>query len=180
MTGQRNSSGPLLSMTAEAFEEFYAQTARPLKSYLQRLTNNGAVADEIAQESYYRFLRADTGGLGERERKNYLFRIATNLVNDMFRGRGESSLPLKDVLANAEVPKQGQTDIRSDVGRVLGTLKPRERELVWLAYVEGSSHREIAEALGLKEISIRPMLFRARQKLAGLLKSIGYCERMVN
>ncbi len=167
-------------MTAGAFEEFYAQTARPLKSYLQRLTNNAAVADEIAQESYYRFLRADTGGLGERERKNYLFRIATNLVNDMFRGRGESSLPLKDVLANAEGPKQGQTDIRSDVGRVLGTLKPRERELVWLAYVEGSSHREIAEVLGLKEISIRPMLFRARQKLAGLLKSIGYCERMVS
>jgi RNA polymerase sigma-70 factor (ECF subfamily) len=167
-------------MTAEAFEEFYALTARPLKSYLLRLTNNAALADEMVQESYYKFLRADTGGLGERERKNYLFRIATNLANDMFRGRGESSLPLKDVLASAEAPKQVQTDIRSDVGRVLGTLKPRERELVWLAYVEGSSHREIAEVLGLKEISIRPMLFRVRQKLAGLLKSIGYCERMVS
>ena len=54
-----------------------------------------------------------------------------------------------------------------------------ERELVWLAYVEGSSHREIAEIMGLREVSIRPMLFRVRQKLAELLKSIGYCERMV-
>jgi len=79
-------------MTAEAFEAFYAQTARPLQSYLRRLTNNAALADEMAQESYYRFLRADTGGLGERERKNYLFRIATNLANDIFRGMGDKAI----------------------------------------------------------------------------------------
>jgi RNA polymerase sigma-70 factor (ECF subfamily) len=173
-------SEPKLSLDPEAFQEFYSLTARPLKSYLLRLTQNPAVADEVLQESYYRFLRAAVPSLGERERKNYLFRIATNVVRDLYRGKVEEALPLLDsARAVAEEARSGHVPMKTDIGRVLDTLKPRERELVWLAYVEGSTHREIAEILGLREVSIRPMLFRVRQKLAGLLKSVGYCERMV-
>jgi RNA polymerase sigma-70 factor, ECF subfamily len=49
------------------------------------------------------------------------------------------------------------------------SLKSRERQLLWLAYVEGSSHKEIADSTGLKAGSIRLLLFRARRKLAGLI-----------
>jgi RNA polymerase sigma-70 factor (ECF subfamily) len=49
-------------------------------------------------------------------------------------------------------------------------LTPRERELVWLAYGQGSTHQEIAGVLGLKTGSIKPMLFRARRKLARFLR----------
>jgi RNA polymerase sigma-70 factor (ECF subfamily) len=52
-------------------------------------------------------------------------------------------------------------------------LKPRERELLWLAYVEGSSHREIAQLSGLREQSVRGLLFRARARLAALLRRRG-------
>ncbi len=173
-------SPPKLSLSAEAFQDFYAQTARPLQSYLLRLTRNAAIADEVLQESYYKFLRAELPELGERERKNYLFRIATNLVRDLYRGKAEGSLPLHEAArAAAGESMAEQMPVKADVGKVLDTLKPRERELVWLAYVEGSSHREIAEIMGLREVSIRPMLFRVRQKVAELLKSLGYCERMV-
>lgn len=171
---------PRLSLSPETFQDFYAQTARPLKSYLVRLTGNAAIADEVLQEAYYKLLRAELPALSERERKNYLFRIATNLVRDMYRGKVEGALPLKETVhSTQEESRLEQVPMKSDVGKVLDTLKPRERELVWLAYVEGSSHREIAEIMGLREVSIRPMLFRVRQKLAELLKSIGYCERMV-
>jgi RNA polymerase sigma-70 factor (ECF subfamily) len=49
-------------------------------------------------------------------------------------------------------------------------LEPRQREILWLAYAQGASHNEIARELGLKSQSVRTLLFRARQKLAGLLK----------
>jgi len=49
-------------------------------------------------------------------------------------------------------------------------LKARERQLLWLAYVEGSSHKEISEATGLRHTSIRLLLFRARHKLASLIR----------
>jgi RNA polymerase sigma-70 factor (ECF subfamily) len=52
----------------------------------------------------------------------------------------------------------------------LRQMKPRERELLWLAYVEGMNHAEIAAATGLGTMSIRLLLFRARRKAAQLLR----------
>ena len=57
--------------------------------------------------------------------------------------------------------------------RVFRELKPREQTLLWLAYVEGFEHREIAAALQLSERSVRVLLFRARKSLAGALKRQG-------
>jgi RNA polymerase sigma-70 factor (ECF subfamily) len=51
----------------------------------------------------------------------------------------------------------------------MAQLTSRERELLWLAYAQGSSHEEIATVLGLKTASIKMLLFRARRRLAGLL-----------
>ena len=59
---------------------------------------------------------------------------------------------------------------RTDLARAMAHLDDRQRELLWLAYAQGASHNEIAAELGLKSQSVRTLLFRARQKLAGLLK----------
>ena len=62
---------------------------------------------------------------------------------------------------------------RMDLGRAMTHLKPRERDLLWLAYAQGSSHQEIADTLGLKRSSIKLLLFRARRRLAALLRESG-------
>jgi hypothetical protein len=49
-------------------------------------------------------------------------------------------------------------------------VKPREPDLLWLAHALGSSHEEIAASLGLKTGSIKALLFRARRRLASLLR----------
>jgi RNA polymerase sigma-70 factor (ECF subfamily) len=53
----------------------------------------------------------------------------------------------------------------------MSRLRPRERALLWLAYAQGHAHTEIAETLGVKTASVKLLLFRARRKLAGLLRS---------
>jgi RNA polymerase sigma-70 factor (ECF subfamily) len=58
---------------------------------------------------------------------------------------------------------------RIDLFRAMARLKPRERDMLWLAYAQGSSHGEIAAALGVKAASIKALLFRARRRLASLL-----------
>jgi RNA polymerase sigma-70 factor (ECF subfamily) len=57
-----------------------------------------------------------------------------------------------------------------DLSRAMRQLKPRERSLLWLAYAQGSTHVEIAQTLGLKTGSIKPLLFRARRRLSALLQ----------
>jgi RNA polymerase sigma-70 factor, ECF subfamily len=51
----------------------------------------------------------------------------------------------------------------------MARLKPREREMLWLAYAQGLTHVDIAGTLGVKAASVRLLLFRARHKLATLL-----------
>jgi RNA polymerase sigma-70 factor, ECF subfamily len=155
-----------------AFQGFYEATARPLWAYLVRSSGDRALADDLLQESYYRLLRSGFTGEGAEHRKNYLYRIAGNLVRDHFRRRRPEEPP-----AAGSEPAAAETDgppgLRLDLSRVLARLEPRERQLVWLAHVEGASHREIGELLGVKEESVRVLLFRARQKLAGLLREEG-------
>jgi RNA polymerase sigma-70 factor, ECF subfamily len=155
-----------LSMTESEFREFYALTAGPVKAYLARTTGNAAAADDLLQESYYRFLRAELPEMDRAGQKNYLFRIATNLVRDHFRRKRRPEVPIAGH-GGAQTPS---ADAAADVHKALAGIEPRERELVWLAYVEGASHREIASITGLKESSIRPLLYRVRQKLAAFLR----------
>jgi RNA polymerase sigma-70 factor (ECF subfamily) len=163
-----------LQMDEETFRGFYARTSAMIWAYLARATNDPAAADDLLQESYYRLLRSTMTFESEEHRKNYLFRIATNLIRDRFR---------RPPIDNAQLPEHGEGDIpasgdlarqtqeRTDLARAMAQLSPREREMVLLAYGHGSTHREIAGVLGLKTGSIKPLLFRARRKLARILAS---------
>jgi RNA polymerase sigma-70 factor (ECF subfamily) len=55
------------------------------------------------------------------------------------------------------------------VTRAMKRLKPRERALLWLAYVQGWSHAEIAQSLGLRTASLKALLWRARRRLLAVL-----------
>jgi len=162
-------------MDEDTFRAFYERTARPVWMYLSRMTGDPQAADDLLQDTYYRFLRADRGYENDMHRKNYLFLIATNLVRD---ARRRTKLDLvrvpdedaPDVL-RADGDVAASAERRTDLTRAMARLKPRELELLWLAYAQGSSHQEIAESLGVRTGSIKQMLFRARRRLAGLLRS---------
>jgi RNA polymerase sigma-70 factor (ECF subfamily) len=158
-----------LAMDEDAFRGFYDRTSRALWGYLSRLSGDRQVADDLLQECYYRLLKSSVAFESEHHRRNYLYRIATNLVRDTRRGTRPLFAEGIDV-SELEAP-QGRADAeqRHDVRRALGRLKPRERALLWLAYAQGSSHTEIADVLGVKPGSIKLLLFRARRKLAALL-----------
>ena len=164
-----------MQMDEASFRAFYNRTARGLWAYLAKATGDSAAADDLMQESYYRFLRARHASLSEEQAKQYLFRTATNLLRDRWRrAQGKVNVPLDDI---SETPTAEQTaesvQARSDLNGALRKLTPRELQLLWLAYVEGSSHKEISDVVGLKTVSVRPMLFRARQKLLGILRKAG-------
>jgi len=162
-------------MDEQTFRVFYESTARPLWSYLCRMLGSVTLADDLVQESYFRFLRATLKSEDAAYQRAYLFRIATNLARDHWRRQPRQEQ--WEAAQPEELPADDRTGervhLQSDLGRVLGRLKPRERELLWLAYAEGSSHKEIAEMLGIRAASVRLLLFRARRKLLKLLRRPG-------
>ena len=166
-----------LQMVEERFAIFYQRTARPLWSYLARVSGNAALADDLFQESYCRFLAGARREMGEEFQRRYLFRIATNLLRDHWRRQRGEPAPFSELGRVLEIPSSERMaeDVRTrrDVHRALEALRPRERAILWLAYVLGLSHREIAEVMGFRVLSVRLLLFRARRKLADVLRSRG-------
>jgi RNA polymerase sigma-70 factor (ECF subfamily) len=158
-------------MTEEAFRTFYELTSRPVWLYLARLTGDRRLADDLLQEAYYRFLRSTTVFESDDHRRNYLFRIATNLARDHRRRPNMQAVPVDEAerTIRAATESDEQVARRMDVTRALSHLRPRERSLLWLAYAQGASHEEIAAALGLKRSSLKTLLFRARRRLIARL-----------
>ncbi len=163
-------------MTEEAFRTFYELTARPVRAYLGRMTNDDRLADDLLQESYYRFLKSNVPFESDDHRRRYLYRIATNLVHD-HRRRPPIEIPaavLPEPVPRFTEPSLAERAARRvDLHRAMARLKPRERSMLWLAYALGWSHDEIAASIGVKTGSLKPMLHRARRRLAGLLKTGG-------
>jgi RNA polymerase sigma-70 factor, ECF subfamily len=159
-------------MDEQAFHALYAATAKPLWAYIARVSGRSDLANDLLQETYCRFLTAKLGIAEPAEVKPYLFRIATNLLHDRWR-KGEDTTWSEP----PEIGFERDLDTQIDVRDLMRRLKPRERQLLWLAYVEGMTHSEIAKATGLRSMSVRILLFRARQKAAELL---GRKERAVH
>ena len=166
-------------MDEDAFRAFYDVTARPLWSYLARITADRRQADDLLQETYYRFLRAAAPFESDEHRRRYLFRIATNLARDhRRRGAPRMTAIAADALATPREMRRvhataSQLDAHIDVTRAMERLKPRERVLLSLAYIQGWSHAEIADSLGLRAASLKALLWRARRRLLQIIKADG-------
>jgi RNA polymerase sigma-70 factor (ECF subfamily) len=152
----------------QAFSALYEATAKPLWRYVARVSGRQDVADDILQESYLRLLRSGRSDMELADARPYLFRIATNLLHDRWRRGDDLQFQQSDEPSTESHPENAL-----DATRMLRRLKPRARELLWLAYMEGMTHREIADVTGLNVMSVRILLLRARREAAALLTSKG-------
>ncbi len=156
-----------LGLGEAEFERFYAATAASLWAYLRRLGGDPALADDVLQESYVKLLGHVDPASEEREKRAYLYRIATNLLRDRWRQDRREFLGLSSLLGGwKEWGRETDASAKMDLESAFHRLEPRERAILWLAYVEGYDHREIAGIVGVKEGSVRVLLFRARKKAA--------------
>lgn len=164
-------------MDEDAFRAFYDRTSRAVWVYLARVTGDRQLADDLLQEVFYRFYRANASHANEAHRRNSLFCFATNIARDAYRRKKRhgsiEAVPIdvddEDAALRVDTRVAERFEASTDLARAMAQLKPLQREMLWLAYALGSSHAEIAEMLGLKSGSVKILLLRARRKLATLL-----------
>lgn len=156
--------------TQAEFELFYLRTARTLHGYLCRLSRDPATADEVLQEAYVRMISAPA--MEDPHRKAYLYAAATNVLRD--RWRKEKREKEWSELSGISERMHQNFSLPLDMAAVFDRLSPQERAVLWLAHVEEMSHREIAVILGVREKSVRVMVFRARERAKDLLEKAGF------
>ncbi len=161
-----------LAMNEETFQVFYEQTAQGIWRYIFVTCRNEAITDDVVQDSYIRFLRYVDCSRSFPEQRAYLYRIAGTMLISHLRGNQPDRAGAKE---EDEWPGAITADrnLALDVQTALADVEPRQRRLLWLAHVDGFSHKEIANILGVAEQSVRVMLHRARKKLKSLLEKQG-------
>jgi RNA polymerase sigma-70 factor, ECF subfamily len=158
-------------MDQAQFRAFYQKTAPALRAYICRSCGAADLADDILQDAFLRFLRAAPAALSEPQMRSYLYRTAESLIADHWRRwKREQRWEVESLFQKEAPPNHEMGD---DMTRAFRELKPEHRSLLWLAYVEGCDHREIAAARGVQEKSVRVLLFRARKALAAILERAG-------
>lgn len=158
--------------TTDEFARFYREERRWLVRYFHRNSVCRAEADELAQETFLRFLRSGTATI-LRTPQAYLRRIAINLLRDHADLSSSRVNTLKSPLSEAaELPTpfdplrvlEARTDVAA-IANILEMLDPLDREMFLLNRVEGYSFREIGRTKGLSEWAVKRRVFKTLDHL---------------
>ena len=148
------------------FERLMAEHERMVVGTAYRLLGRMEDAQDAAQEVFLRLLR--NMDRIDREVKPWLYRVTVNVCNDHYRRRVVTLPP--DEQAADPAPGADRTIDVSERKRLLmeglQTLGERERTAVVLRDIEGLSTREVAQILGIEEVTVRSQISVARVKLA--------------
>jgi RNA polymerase sigma-70 factor, ECF subfamily len=163
---------------AGSFELLLNKYRRPVVSYLHRMVQNRAVAEELAQEAFLRVYKARGTYEPAARFTTWLFRIATHLALNSLRdtknqrreqsvdgaGPGEQPLQLADGRANREQTLIAEARLAA-VREAIAALPEKQRAAVLLHKYEGMDYAQIADALGCTVSAVKSLLFRAYESL---------------
>ena len=171
----------------ECFKEIYHRYRSGIYNYLYHLLGSREGAEDAAHDVFIRLYKKADVYRPEAKFSSWLYRMAKNAGLDAMRklktrrassleapaGAFENAPALSEFLADPG-PDPEKTVERDEIIRRVreGLLKLREkdRELVVLCDIQGLPHKEVADILGHSVNTVAVMLYRARHKLAGILK----------
>jgi RNA polymerase sigma factor (sigma-70 family) len=158
-----------------AFAELFDYFAPRVKSFLLRFGTDMSLAEEIAQEAMIMvWRRAETYDPQQSAASTWIFTIARNKRIDRLR---RENRPLPDMTDPAVMPESIETgeiqvarmQQEKKIRHALKNLPEEQAKMIFSAYYEEKSHREIAEesgvALGTVKSRIRLALNRMRAQI---------------
>lgn len=147
----------------EDFEQFVVAEGRRLVRACLLLTGEVADAEDLAQEALSRVLERWSEVSRMDSPAGYLYRTAMNLNRKRLRRLAVAARRV--VLDREERDDMVLTDDRVDVLRAVAALPQRQREALVLIEWLGYSADEVGSLLGIKAVSVRARLHRARTAL---------------
>ena len=150
------------------FEEIYQRFGERMKSVAWSHLGNVSDAEDAVQETFLKIHRAATTFTGEASFSTWAYRILVNTCYDALRRRKRrvEETNLDDAVETAvrTAPNVDDTK-RIALRRMLDELPEQRRAVFTLFEIEGLSHAEIAEILGISEGNSKWILFATKKEL---------------
>jgi RNA polymerase sigma-70 factor (ECF subfamily) len=163
-----------------AFSELFKLYYKPIFGYILRRTGNFDDTADIAADTFFKAFKSISGfsykGISV---KVWLYRIATNEVNQYYRNRQKHNslferidFENKSSFINllSEDRKELELELQKheqflSILKVLKTLPMKYQEVISLRYFEGKNNKEIVDILDINEGTLKSLLSRGLEKL---------------
>lgn len=169
-------------MNQQAVGDMWQQVHERLRAFIAKRVGNDAEAEDLLQEVFVRVHR-HLDQLKEPERlTSWVFQITRHAIIDYYRAPGrrrELLVGLADALEGqqADARADGQASLDQASGSELsGCLQPmlarlseEYRQAIRLVELEGLTHQEAADRLGLSLSGMKSRVQRGRRQLKELL-----------
>lgn len=165
----------------EAFGELYDYFFPRVYSYIFGKVKNSNQADDIISITFEKvFMKLDDYDSTKGAFSTWIFRIAINEMNNLFRGQTRrNEAAWEDFFNPADSRNTPEQQMVSDEGDrhlliAMEKLGEREKKIVSLKYFADVSNKEIAEMLDMTPSNVGVVLHRTLEKLRKILEAEGY------
>ena len=165
-------------------DEGIAEIVRDLKDglilYLKGYVKNIYIAEELAEDTFFRLMIKRPRFSGKASFKSWLYAIGHNVAVDHIRRDSKTAeTPIEDMeeylsdeydLERSYIKEERKLEVR----RALDKLPVDYRQALWLIYFEDFSNAEASVIMKKNERQIRNLLYRAKQSLKNELEKEGF------
>lgn len=148
--------------------------------YLNGFVNNIFVAEELAEDAFFKLITKKPRFSQKSTFKSFLYSIGRNTAVDYIRHNSRliSTPPedMKNCLCEEENLEHSylKEERKIVLHKALNDLSPDYRAVLWLVFFEGFSNKEASVALKKSERQIKNLLYRAKQSLKSKLEKEGF------
>lgn len=155
------------ALTSDELTRIFLQLRPSLERVIERKTGDSQAAQDLAQDMFLRLQRIANTLPNEDEARRYLMRMATHAAIDHLRVEGNRVQLLAGALslfenhvANPESYAEAHDRV-AELDAALAELPARCRDVLYLSRMEGLTHIEIAERLGVSRSLVEKYAVRA-------------------
>lgn len=155
-----------MTRTQRSFEKLYVTHVSDVYRYALAVTGQPSDAEDVTQTTFLNAYRAYARGERPRKPQNWLLKIAHNVCRQRarFTHYRVREVELDESTAEALVPPE-DVPTAQDIRRALEHLPFQQRAVLVMRELEGRTHAEIAEVMGLTTQATEMLAFRARRAL---------------
>ena len=150
----------------QALAELIERYGQPVRYFIRRLVDDPDLADELFQDTWLTVLRKIHTLKSPERFTVWLYRIARNRVFQEFRCR-KLVLERDEISATLDNREEDafSFDDAAKLHRCLGGLKPLQKEVLMLRFIEEMSYDQIAEVLACNVGTVRSRIHHAKRAL---------------
>ncbi len=153
-----------------AFEALYMREKGRVYALCFRMVGQAALAEELTQEAFVQAWRKLDQFRGDSKFSTWLYRITTNLVLDRVRLKKHAFEQNMDELDENLIMPSDHPDTKRDLESGISRLPDGARMVFVLYEIQGHTHEEIANLLGVAVGTSKAQLHRAKKLMRNWLE----------